>query len=424
MSIVIIGMLDEREAALTIIKDQIEKRGHKALLIDISIGTGAVVSSLKADVSCQEVAKMAGRTIKEVKGMLASERAKAMSLMADGLTKKVIALHRTGELRGIIAIAGMTGTILSLTAMKALPFGVPKLLISSVAAMPAHANKFSEYFGLRDITVMHPVVDTVGMNLLVKTIALNGANAISGMVEAGEILPQEKRPSVAITEFGFIEKGAHYVREILEKDYEIVSFHATGLGDQAAADLVSQGYFEAFIDLVPASFLEYLLGGNRASGPNRLDAAMNLPIPYILAPGGFDMISCGPIERKDSGDPLWSSKKLAERKLLLQDPLRVQARTTPEEMEQAAITVAEKLRRYQYKSRVKFVIPRKGFSSISVKTGALYDPASDEAFIYTLKKHLDPKIEILEVDTDINSRAFAGVVVEALREAFNSESKS
>jgi uncharacterized protein (UPF0261 family) len=181
----------------------------------------------------------------------------------------------------------MTGTILSLTAMKALPFGVPKLLISSVAAMPAHAEKFSEYFGLRDITVMHPVVDTVGMNPLVKTIALNGANAISGMVEAGEILPQEKRPSVAITEFGFIEKGAHYVREILEKDYEIVSFHATGLGDQAAAELVSQGYFEVFIDLVPASFLEYLLGGNRASGPDRLDAAMNLPIPYILAPGGL-----------------------------------------------------------------------------------------------------------------------------------------
>ena len=424
MSIVIIGMVDEREGALTLIKDRIEKRGHKALLIDISIGTGAVVSSLQADVSAEEVAQMAGRTIKELKAMLATERDQATSLMADGLMKKVIDLRRTGELEGIIAIAGMTGTLLSMPAMKALPFGVPKLLISSVAAMPAHAKQFSKYFGLRDITVMHPVVDTVGMNLLVKTIALNGANAISGMVEADKILPQEKRPSIAITEFGFVEKGAHYVREILEKNYEIVSFHATGLGDQAAADLVGQGYFKAFIDLVPASFLEYLLGGNRASGPNRLDAAMNLPIPYILAPGGFDMISCGPIERKDGGDPLWSSKKLAERKLLLQDPLRVQARTTPEEMEQAAVTVAEKLRRYQYKTKVKMVIPRKGFSSISVEPGPLYDPVSDEAFIRTLKRHLDPKIEILEVDTDINNQVFAGAVVDALRNAMNSEPKS
>jgi uncharacterized protein (UPF0261 family) len=414
-------MLDEREGALTVIKDQIEKRGHKALLIDISIGTGAVVPSLKADVSCEEIAILAGRTIEEVKRMLASERDQATSLMADGLMKKVIALHRTGELEGIIAIAGMTGTLLSLPAMNALPFGVPKLLISSVVAMPAHAKQFSKYFGLRDITVMHPVVDTVGMNFLVKTIALNGANAIAGMVEVGEILVRGKRPSIAITEFGFIEKGAHYVRELLEKDYEIVSFHATGLGDQAAADLVSQGFFKAFIDLVPASFLEYLLGGNRASGPNRLDASMNLPIPYIFAPGGFDMISCGPIERKDSGDPLWSSKKLAERKFLLQDPLRVQARTTPEEMEQAAIAVAEKFRRYQHKSKVKFLIPRKGFSSISVDNGALYDPASDEAFRLALKKNLDPEIKIFEVDSDINSREFAKVVVDALREAFNSE---
>jgi uncharacterized protein (UPF0261 family) len=133
------------------------------------------------------------------------------------------------------------------------------------------------------------------------------------------------------------------------------------------------------------------------------------------------MISCGPIERKDSGDPLWSSKNLAERKLLLQDPLRVQARTTPEEMEQAAIAVAEKLRRSQYKSRVKFVIPRKGFSSISVDNGALCDPASDEVFRVTLKKNLDPEIKIFEVDSDINSREFARVEGDALWEAFNPE---
>ena len=346
MAIAVVGMLDEREEALKIIKDQIEKQGHQAILIDVTIGTGAIAATLKPDVSSDEIARLAGGTLEDIKKMLAKERDRATSMMAEGLSKKILDLHQAGRLKGMIAIAGMTGTFLSLTAMKALPFGVPKLLISSVAAMPAYASRLAEYFGLRDITVMHTIVDTVGLNPLVRTLAVNGANAICGMVGGLEAPRKEKRPSIAITEFGFVDKGAHYVRDLLEKDYDLVSFHATGLGDRAAVDLVSQGFFEAFIDLVPASFSEYLFGGNRASGPNRLDAALHQPVPYILAPCGFDMISCGPIERKDKGDALWVSRRLAERKLLVQDALRVQARTSPEEMETIAREVAGKLNAY------------------------------------------------------------------------------
>ena len=415
MAIVIVGMLDEREGILRLIKEEIERRGHKIILIDVSIGTGAIVSSLTPNVGCDEVVRLAGGTIEQIKGMLAKEREKATSIVAEGLTKKVLELYKNGELQGIIAIAGMTGTFLSITAMKALPFGVPKVLISSVAAMPAYANRLADYFGVRDITVMHSVVDTVGLNPLVRTLAVNGANAICGMVEGFEPPKKEKRPSIAITEFGFCDKGAHYVREFLEKDYDLVSFHATGLGDRAAVDLVSQGFFEAFIDLVPASFSEYLFGGNRASGPNRLDAAADQRIPYILAPCGFDMISCGPIERRDKGDPLWVSRKLAERKLFIQDAMRVQARTSGEEMATTAKAVAEKLNRYQNKKLVKFIIPKKGFSSLSMEEGALHDPSSDKVFLHELKKHLDPEIKIVEVDTHINTPEFAQAVVEVLR---------
>jgi uncharacterized protein (UPF0261 family) len=420
MSIVIVGMLDEREEALKIIKEQIEKRGHKTVLIDISIGTGAIVSSLKADVTREEIAKLGGGTFEQIKEMLAKEREKATSMVAGGLSKKVTELYQAGELNGIIAIAGMTGTFLSITAMRALPVGVPKLLISSVAAMPAYATRLSDYFGVRDITVMHSVVDTVGLNSLVRTLSVNGANAICGMVEGYELPRKEEKPSIAITEFGFVDKGAHYVREILEKGYNLVSFHATGLGDRAAVDLVSQGFFEAFIDLVPASFSEYLFGGNRASGPERLDGAKNKTIPYILAPCGFDMISCGPIERKDKGDPLWVSKKLAERKLLVQDAMRVQARTSMEEMETIAKSVAEKLNQYANKKLVKFIIPKKGFSSLSVEGGALYDPQADQSFINELKRQVDPEIKIIEIDTHINTPEFARAVVDALMESFKS----
>jgi len=418
MSIAIVGMLDEREEALRTIREGIESRGHKALLMDITIGTGAIVPSLEADVTCRELVELGDGPAEGVGGMLLDRREEAINIMAKGLTKKVSSLHAAGTLEGILAISGMTGALISLPAMKALPFGLPKLIISSAVALPVHADLFASYFALKDITVMHAVVDTVGMNALVRTLALNGAYAVSAMVEARRVAQQEKKPSIAITEFGFCDKGAHYIRELLEKKYEVVSFHATGLGDQAAMDIVPQGLFQAFIDLVPGAFSEYLLGGNRGtSGPDRLDIASRIPIPYILCPGGFDIISCGPLERKDRNDPLWEFRKLTERKLYIQESPRVQARMSADEMRYITAEAAERLNGYTKKSRVKIVVPLRGFSSLSVEGGPLYDPESDQAFLAALKAHLSSEIEILEIDSDINSREFAGAVADALLRA-------
>lgn len=417
MGIAVIGMLDEREAALRLIKERIEARGHKPLLIDISIGTGAIDYRLKPDISCEKIALAGGITREQIDEILLKDRNRVTSAMAEGLGKTLQELHGRGELKGIIAVGGMTGTFICLSAMRPLPFGLPKLMISSVAAMPAYAKTLSEFFGVRDITVMHSVVDTVGLNPLVRSLMLNGAGAICGMVEEHGHIQKEEKPSIAITEFGFCDKGAHYVRELLEREYDVISFHATGLGEKAAVDLVGQGLFEAFIDLVPAGFSEYLLGGNRAAGPDRLDAGCKVGKPYVLSPCGFDMISCGPIQRRDKGDELWESRKLGNRKLLVQDEVRVQARTSPDESREIARAVADKLNKHEKKDRVKFVIPGKGFSSLSVEEGALYDPDSDRAFVEELKRRLDPRIEVIEVDNHINSKEFAGAVVKALREA-------
>jgi uncharacterized protein (UPF0261 family) len=237
------------------------------------------------------------------------------------------------------------------------------------------------------------------------------------MVEGGAASLCGDRPSVAVTEFGYCDRGAYHLREILQDDFDIVSIHAMGVGDKAALDLVPQGAFQAVIDLVPASFSEHILGGNRDAGPDRLDVAADLSIPYVFCPGGFDMISCGPPERRDSNDPLWTSRRLAERNLHVQPP-RVQARTSPGEMEETARAVADRLNRYRNKGRVKAVIPLRGLSSLSVEGAALHDPAADAAFASALRSHLDPAIEIVEVEADINDPVFARAVADALSRAF------
>lgn len=418
MAIAVVGMLDEREDGLRLIKDYIEKRGHKAILIDISIGTGAIETSLKPDISNRELAEDGGTTIEKIKGMLAKERDQANAIISKSLGGQFLELHDSGRLQGVIAVGGATGSLITLPAMTLLPFGLPKILISSAAGSLDLSRKCVEYYAIRDITVMHAVVDTVGLNNMVRRLMLNGAGAICGMVEAYEPLKKEEKLAIALTELGHCEKGAYYIRELLEPDFAVTSFHATGFGDRAAVDLFNQGLFDAFIDLVPAGFSEYLHGGNRTAGPGRLDVGRDLDKPYIIAPGAFDIISCGPMERKDKDDPLWVTRRLAERKLFKMDHLRVEARTNAHEMKILAQEVAKRLNQ-RNKKLVKFMIPTKGFSSLGSEGGALYDPEADKVFITTLKEKLDPEIEIIEVDTDINSQEFSRVVARVLRQALS-----
>jgi len=151
---------------------------------------------------------------------------------------------------------------------------------------------------------------------------------------------------------------------------------------------------------VPAGFSEHLFGGTRNAGPDRLSAGSDLDMPYIIAPGGFDMIGCGPIEKRDNNDPLWESGKPTERKLFIMDSARVEVRTSAEKMRRLAIEVAKRLNQRKSKNRAKFVIPLKGFSFPGTEGGTLYDPDSDKAFIETIKECLDPEIEIIEARRD------------------------
>ncbi len=418
MPIMIVGMLDERDDAIRVIKEQIENRGHRTIVVDISIGTGVAKPSVQADLHSPDLIAAGGEAAPQISPSHIGYREIMASLLSKGLAAKVASLHRSGAIDGIIAIGGMTGTLIALKGMKVLPFGFPKVIISSGAALPAHAEQLAEYFGSMDVTVMHAVFDTVGMNRAVKALAVNGAKAISGMVEGLAASSEEScKPLLAITEFGLCDQGAYFLREALEPEYEIIFVHATGVGDRSLITLAPQGYFGAIIDLVPDTFSEWLLGGNRPSGEDRLDVAKDLLIPYVFCPGGFDLISCGPMDRKSKSDPLWERRRLAERKLHSQDDLRVQARMSSEESVQVAMAVAARLNEYTRKERVKVVIPEKGFTSLSVENGPLHDPVADRAFITTLESHLSKEIEVRKADTDINSREFAEIVARALADA-------
>jgi uncharacterized protein (UPF0261 family) len=192
----------------------------------------------------------------------------------------------------------------------------------------------------------------------------------------------------------------------------VIPWHAQGVGDRTMEDLIEEGLFDGVIDLVPAGVSEQLIGGNRAAGPTRLEAAGQRGIPQVLTPCGFDMISCGPLDRRDQGDPLWTSRRLAERKIFIPDAFRVQVRTSADELREVAQAVAEKLNKS--KGPTKFLIPTQGWSALSVEGADLHEPETDAVFAPVLREHLRPDIEVKELDTHLNTPEFARAVVDAL----------
>ena len=402
-TIVLVSTLDTKGSEAAFLKALIQERGHRVILLDTNTGGEA---SLSPDISAKEVVEAAEWGIEEIRKM--KDTGKAAAIMIKGAIKKVKSLLEKGELDGIISFGGASNTAMGTAIMKSLPFGIAKVMVSSTAAMPAYAGA---YFGTKDIAILHSVVDIAGLNPLVKDILKRGAGAICGMVEMGGRLNSFSRTAgrkdlIALTEFKFSEECCSHVRYLLEeRGFEVIPFHAQGTGDRAMEELIGDGFFQGVMDIVPAGVGEELLGGNRAAGPQRLEKAGEMGIPQVITPCGFDMLSCGPLERGDRGDPLWVSRGIKNRKLFIPDAFRVQARTTSQELREIAGDVARKLN--GSKGPLVFLIPLKGWSSLDQEGMPLYDPAADGAFIQELKVHLSPKIPIIDLDLHLNTREFA-----------------
>jgi len=405
--IVILSSLDTKGEEAKYLKDLIEAQGFKPILIDTSIGGEP---TLQPDISSEEVARLGGGNIKEIRA--SRNTGQITPIMIKGASTKVHELLAKGLLDGIIAFGGASNTTSATSVMKALPFGIPKLMVSSTASMPAYAAK---YIGTKDITMMHSVVDISGINDLTKAVLERAAGGICGMAAAsgGPVKPASTSPLIAMTTFKFAEECGQHAMAVLEKKgYTVIPFHAQGIGDSAMEELIEQGLFQGVLDLVPAGVMEELLGGNRAAGTQRLESAGKVGIPQVITPCGFDMLSCGPLGRREAGDPLWTNLKLAERKIFIPDEFRVQARTSGDEVCRVAEVIATKLN--HSKGPVKFFIPTQGWSSLSTKGADLYEPSTDALFAPVLRKHLRPDIEVSELPMELNSPQFAEALVNAL----------
>lgn len=405
--IIVLCSMDSKGEEGAFFKKQIEANGGDPVLMDIGIGREPEIAP---DITAAEIAKAGGGDINEIRA--SRETGAVIPIMIKGAGLKAREMLEKGELGGIVSFGGASNTTTATTIMKTLPFGIPKLMASSSASMPAYA---ASYMGTKDITMMHSVVDISGLNDLTEAMLERAAGGICGMVKAssGPVTLSSDAPLIAVTSFKFGEECAQNVMDVLEeRGYAVIPFHAQGMGDRAMEELLEQKLFDGIVDVVPAGVFEEMIGGNRAAGPQRLEAAGLAGIPQVITPCGFDMISCGPLGRKDTDDPLWTPRKLAERKMFVPDEFRVQVRSSADEIKETAGVVAEKLNKA--KGPVKFFIPTQGWSSIGVEGADLYEPETDAVFAPALRAQVNDNVDIIEMETAYDSKEFASAMIDAL----------
>jgi uncharacterized protein (UPF0261 family) len=396
--IVIICNLDTRGEDIVFVKQLIEERGHEAYFLDFSMEEPPPFAG---DITCEQVAERGGMTIEAVRECYRSDRDRAMENQIRGASSIVADMLKEGKVQGVFGVGGGTSSLVGPSVMKGLPFGMPKLMASPMAAHPSYVGK---YVGTSDITMHHTVLDVVKMNPLLKAQITNAVGAICGMVEMtqGTKIKFDK-PCVAISSFGFAEMAVQTALGMLdEAGFTPIVCHAQGKGDKAMEDMIRSGAFHGVLDICTGGIVENLFKGNRDPGPDRLMAAVETGIPMVLAPCGLDILSYG--GRPDM------LEKTKNRPQYVQDSLRVQVRTTAEELRKAADVIAERLNRA--KGKWTFLIPLKGWSSQDLEGRIIYDPQADAAFVARLKEKLIDPARVKEVELHLYTPEFARVAVD------------
>ena len=403
--IVIICNLDTRGEDIIFVKGLIASRGHEPILLDFSMEEPPPFAG---DITTEEVAARGGLAIEVVREKYRSDRDTATNNQIRGASAILAELMAAGRVHGAIGIGGGTATLVATSVMKQLPFGFPKLMASPMAAHPAYID---QYVGTRDLTMHHTVLDIVKMNPLLKAQITNAVGAICGMVEMtlGQDFGLGDKPCVAISSFGFGEMAVQSAIGMLEEaGFTPIVCHAQGKGDRAMEEMIRDGAFAGVLDICIGGVMEHLFKGNRDPGPDRLKAAAAAGIPTVLAPCGLDILSYG--GRTDM------LEKTRDRVQYVQDALRVQVRTTADELRQAADVIAERLN--AARGEWTFLVPKKGWSSLDREGRPIYDPQADAAFVQRLKQRLHEPERVKELDLHLYTPEFARAAVDEFARLF------
>ena len=395
----IVGTLDTKGMEFQFIKEQIEASGTSTCVVN----TGIVGEPhFEPDVSAGEVAEAAGTSLQALRD--GGDRGVAVAAMAEGAAKIIAQLQSDGKIDGVISLGGSAGTTIGTTAMRAVPVGVPKIMVSTLAS-----GDTSPYVDTKDVSMMYSVVDIAGINSLSRQILANAAGAIVGMVNA-EVPAAEDKPLIGATMFGVTTPCVTKARELLEEaGYEVLVFHATGAGGRAMEDLVKGGFIVGVLDVTTTELADELVGGVLSAGPDRLEAAGDLGVPQVVAPGALDMVNFGP--------PDTVPEQFKDRIFYQHNPTVTLMRTTVEENAELGKIMGQKLSQAQGPTTV--IIPSQGVSAIDQEGQPFYSAEAEAAWIENLKANLGDNVTLIEMDNHINDDAFATKLVDTLLASLN-----
>lgn len=395
--IAVIGTLDTKGAEHAYVADCLREFGHEPLLIDLGTGGPATV---KADITREVVAAVGGIDLASL--VATGDRGTCVAAMCEAAPVLLAKLAAEGRIDGVISLGGGGGTALGTSAMRALPVGFPKLMVSTMAS-----GNTAHYVASKDIVMFPSIVDVSGLNRISRTLFRQAAAAIAGMVDAGKVDAPEDRPLIAASMFGNTTRCVDLARTVMERaGYEVLVFHATGMGGRTMETLIGDGLISGVLDITTTEWADELVGGVLTAGPHRLEAAARAGVPAVVVPGCLDMVNFGARDTVPS--------RFEGRNFYQHNPQITLMRTTPDENAELGRIVAEKVNAST--GPVRVLVPTRAISLISAPGQPFHDPEADAALFDSLRRHLDPAIPLVEIDAAINDEIFAEACAENLLE--------
>jgi uncharacterized protein (UPF0261 family) len=407
MPVVLVGTLDTKGKEFQFVRDLLHQAGLQTVVIDAGV---MQPPSFPPDISREVVYREAGTRLESVANR--ADRGAAIEAAARGCAKVVRQLHAQQQVEGVLGLGGSAGTTIATAAMRALPFGIPKLMVSTLAS-----GQVKPYVGVRDILMMHSVVDISGLNRISRTVLTNAARAMIGMVRpasAEGIGLEEPSPGpgqqpglITATMFGVTTPCVEAARRVIEQHgYEVLVFHATGTGGLTMESFITDGLISGVLDITTTELADELVGGELSAGRDRLTAAALRGVGQVISVGALDMVNFGP--------PQTVPEKFRGRRFYQHNPNVTLMRTTPEENDQLGKEIAQKASAARGPTAV--LLPLRGVSAIDREGQPFWWPEADAALFQSLRNWMSPQVRLIELDLHINDPAFAETAARTLLE--------